>query len=105
MRGLNIFRRKPKEHDEAPEDRTPLIKSFVQQVWEAPALHNRATRRRAHLWGRIWRWDLNASEETRRTFLPRYIRRHYANTTPHTRRQRKATARILRISARYGIGQ
>lgn len=105
MRGLNIFRRKPAEaHEEAPV-RAPLAKSFIQEIWEAPALHNRATRRRARLWGRIWKWDLNASEETRRTFLPRYIRRHYANTTPRTRRQRKATARILRISAHYGIGQ
>jgi hypothetical protein len=92
-------------HERQQDERVEVPKSLVQQIMEAPALFNRRTRRSIGMYGRIWKWDLNASEETRRTFLPRYIRRHYANTTPHTRRQRKATARILRISARYGIGQ
>lgn len=73
-------------------------------VWEAPATFNRATRRSVGLLSRIWRWDLNASEETRRTYVPRYIRRHFStNLTSQTRRARKHRAVILRISRAKGI--
>lgn len=77
---------------------------FVRKVWESPATYNRKTRRMVRLYGRIWKWDLNASEETRRTFVPRYIRRHFDTAVPRTRRQRRHRATILRISKRYGIG-
>ena len=85
----------------------PVEKSIVQQVLEAPATFNRATRRAVGLTGRLWRWDLNANPETRRTYLPRYIRRHYdaaiMRTDPMpslTRRQRRHRARITRIYTR-----
>lgn len=77
---------------------------FVKAVWDAPALFNRATRRRVKLFGRIWKWDLNASEETRRTFVPRYMRRHFSATKPRSRRERRHRAYILRQAKRYGIG-
>jgi hypothetical protein len=73
----------------------------------APATHNRATRRAIGMWGSIWRWDMNATEETRRTYVPRYIRRNFkfAIEAKPTRKRRKIEARILRISARKGINQ
>lgn len=80
--------------------------SLAQQVLEAPADFNRKTRRSIGLFGRFWRWDLNASEETRRPYVPRYIRRHFNNRimlAPSTRRQRRQRARILRISRQKGI--
>jgi hypothetical protein len=80
--------------------------AIAQAVVSAPASHNRALRRSVGLWGSIWRWDLNASEETRRTFVPRYIRRHFSNRimlVPTTRRQRRERARILRVSRQKGI--
>lgn len=79
--------------------------NLVRQVWSAPAEYNRETRRRVRLFGRIWRWDLNASEETRRTYVPRYIRRHYAASLvgPNTRRRRHRRARILAITRAKGL--
>lgn len=35
--------------------------------------------------------------------VPRFIRRHYTQALPKTRRQRRVWARILRISRRKGI--
>lgn len=72
----------------------------------APAYHNRATRRSIGLWGSIWKWDVNASEETRRTFVPRYIRRHYKGATGPRARQRqhrRELARILKITVERGV--
>lgn len=105
MRGLNPFRRKQVDAgpDKAP-DHKPLERSFVEQVWDAPATFNRATRRRARLWSRIWRWDVAAFDNAPQA--PRYIRRHYAGslfTHPKTRRQRRVRARITRLVARKGI--
>lgn len=79
-------------------------KSLVQQVWEAPALFNRRMRRAAGLLSKYWRWDLNATAETRRVYTPRYIRRHFDAGIPRTRRQRKARARVLRIVERTRLG-
>lgn len=77
---------------------------FVRRVWGAPALHNRATRRRVGLVSRIWRWDVNASAEMQRTFVPRYIRRHYSHARPTgTRRQRHRWAKIERITRSKGL--
>ena len=98
---LNIFRRH--KDGDAPEVKTPLPKSIVQQVLEAPALFNRATRRSIKLWGSIWRWDLNASAETRRTYLPRYIRRHYNPKPPTTRRERRHLTHIMRLTRAKGL--
>lgn len=89
----------------------PVEKSLVQQVWESPALFNRKMRRAAGLLSKYWRWDLNASEETRRVYTPRYIRRHYGTIArrpwdfdhPKTRRQRKQRARIMALVARHGL--
>lgn len=77
-------------------------------VAQAPATANRAVRRSYGLWGSIWRWDLNAADDTRRTYVPRYIRRHYSARvmlTPSTRRERRHRARILRVSRQKGIIQ
>lgn len=79
---------------------------FIRAVWSAPALYNRATRRRVRLWGRIWRWDLNAHEDTRRTYVPRYIRRHYNRSLLDgtlTRRERRHKNRIMRIAKAKGM--
>lgn len=91
-------------HDRTQAEKVEVPKSLVQQVLEAPALFNRRTRRSIGLFGRYWKWDLNASEETRRVYLPRYIRRHFSADQPRTRRQRKARARILRIVQRTHVG-
>lgn len=79
--------------------------SLAQQVAEAPALFNRATRRSVGLFGRFWRWDLNVSAETRRPFVPRYLRRHDGALyrIPQNRRERKILARVVRISKQKGI--
>lgn len=77
----------------------------------APAYHNRATRRSVGLWGSIWRWDQNATEETRRTYIPRYIRRNYrfalvpppGTDTRLSRRTRKREARIMRFTREKGL--
>jgi hypothetical protein len=74
-----------------------------KDIAEAPALYNRATRRAFGLFGRFWRWDLNASDDTRRTYVPRYIRRHFNVAVPRTRRQRRVQARILRITREKGL--
>jgi hypothetical protein len=105
MRGINPFRRMPVEegHDGAPPTKEAITKSFVRQVWDAPATHNRATRRAARLWGRIWKWDVN-TPGFQRTFVPRYIRRHYSRKSAVTRRQRRHYNRVMRIAAHYGIG-
>lgn len=97
----NIFR-----HDKETEERVALTptQNLGRQVWSAPADFNRETRRRFGLFGRYWRWDLNASEDTRRTYVPRYIRRHYEGANPNgTRRQRRHWARILATSRAKGI--
>lgn len=99
----NIFTRGVKNPDPVKNPQPT-----VANVWESPALFNRETRRRARLWGRIWRWDLNATEETRREYLPRYIRRHFDSGKflfPKTRRQRRHRARIIAISNRSGVGR
>ena len=73
----------------------------VGVIVAAPAYHNRATRRSIGLWGSIWKWDVNATEETRRTYVPRFIRRKFGKvplTGALTRRQRKARARIMRTT-------
>lgn len=84
----------------------PLKPATVKDVWDAPALYNRETRRRAGLYGRIWRWDTNAVPEMRRTFVPRFIRRHFSTSTmllPSTRRQRRTRARIMRLVKSKGL--
>lgn len=82
-------------------------RNLVQQVLDAPALFNRRTRRSIGLYGRFWRWDLNANEDTRRTFIPRYIRRHQAALAvvgpKRTRRERRHVARIMRIAIARGM--
>lgn len=104
----NPFRRTVK-HDEAPipEDRRPLEALTVRDIWAAPAQFNRATRRRAGLWGRIWKWDTNVPEMYRE-YIPRYVRRHFDSGKflfPKTRRQRRHRARIIAISNRTGVGR
>ncbi len=106
MRLPNIFRRSQDDGKGAPEVKLPLSKPLVQQIMEAPVDFNRETRRRVGLYGRFWRWDLNAADDTRRTYVPRYIRRHYMTlqfAKPATRRQRRHRAVILRISRAKGI--
>lgn len=107
MRLPQLFNRLLDSNDPAPDARAPLPKTLVEQIWESPATYNRAMRRAAHLWGRIWRWDYNASEGTRRVFAPRYLRRHFdsALLAPghRTRRQRRTRARMLRLVGRYGL--
>ena len=73
---------------------------FVKRVWDAPVDFNRATRRSVGLTGRIWRWNPGAPME-----LPRYARRHAeaAVLTPHTRRQRRHRARIMRDLKQRGL--
>lgn len=96
-----------------------MPRNWRREIWEAPALYNRHVRRAAGLLSRFWRWD--SSPETRRTFVPRYIRRHFdadhrveiadsipydeygSFTHPKTRRQRRHRARILAISKRSGL--
>lgn len=78
--------------------------SFIVKVWKAPADYNRADRRAAHLWGRLWKWDAQALGLDP-MLLPRYARRHwkqYEFTQPKTRRQRKHRARILKAMAARG---
>lgn len=77
--------------------------STAHAIVQAPATANRAARRAVGLWGSIWRWDLNASPETRRTYVPRYIRRHFNPAVPKTRRARRHQAVILRISRQKGL--
>lgn len=91
---------------EKPEERA-LKGPTVEDVWKSPALFNRATRRRAGLTGRIWRWDMNVPG-MQRTFVPRYIRRHFSAETmsgAKTRRQRKQRARIMRLVKSTGIAR
>ena len=98
------------ERTEATEARIERTKrpaeDLIRAIWTSPVDYNRETRRRARLFGRIWKWDLSANEKTRRTYVPRYIRRHYKQvpTSPsRTRRQRRHWAVIQRISQRKGI--
>lgn len=89
---LNPFRRKG---EAVPEPKTKLGIT-PHDVWSAPVDFNRVTRRWAHLWGNIWRWDTGPKPPS----VPRYARRHYAPdllTHPKTRRQRRHKARIMRI--------
>jgi hypothetical protein len=100
----NPFRRQADQ----PEVPKPLAELTIRDIWDAPAMFNRATRRRAGLWGRIWKWDLNASEETRRVYTPRYIRRHFDSDKfirPTTRRQRRHRAVIMRIAKTMGMNR
>ena len=58
---------------------------------------NRETRRRARLFGGMWRGTPGDSVS-----LPRYVRRHYQEVVvmhPRTRRERRHRARILRAMA------
>lgn len=69
----------------------------IKEVWTAPADFNRAGRRAARLWGRIWKWDAEALGT--QNMVPRYVRRHHDTekfTNPKTRRQRRHRARIMR---------
>jgi hypothetical protein len=88
-----------KSHEVEPERPAPKVEdSFMARVWKSPADYNRAARRTARLWGRIWKWDPNAQGYVERP--PRYARRHYRPdlfVAPKTRRQRRHRARILRI--------
>lgn len=102
-----------------PAPKMRFAKSLREQVWEAPAYFNRATRRAAGLVSRYWRWDHKALGYVPQA--PRYIRRHYkadvtddgpdglpvttygAFTHPKTRRQRRHRARILAIARRNGL--
>lgn len=84
--------------DTAPVVAPKVEDSLIMRVWKSPASFNRAARRQARLWGRIWRWDPQALGVSP-NLPPRYVRRHYnitKFTTPKTRRQRKVRARILR---------
>lgn len=96
----NPFRR----HEAAPEQPKPPSQLTPADVWAEPALHNRATRRWARLWGSIWKWDQQALGLP--ADLPsRYVRRHLKPAQfihPKTRRQRKARARIMRAVAARG---
>lgn len=97
----NIFTRGVKNPDPVKNDQPT-----VADVWKSPALFNRETRRRAGLLSRFWRWDTQGIPEMRRTFVPRYIRRHFKAETmlaPTTRRQRKVRARIMRATKQAGI--
>lgn len=70
----------------------------IIDVWGAPADYNRATRRKAGLFGRDWKWDARAIGNDP-DLPPRYVRRHHAPSillTPKTRRERKHKARIMR---------
>ncbi len=119
-----LFNRSGQNADRATEvtKRVTKTKSLVEQVWDAPALFNRKTRRAVGMLSKVWRWNLNATYDTRRVFIPRYIRRHFkgdqrdevegyapqviaygAFTHPKTRRERKARARIIRLASRTGI--
>lgn len=71
----------------------------MKAVWDAPATFNRASRRAAGLFGRMWRWDMALLDPGAADRPPRYVRRHWSEkvlTHPKTRRQRRHKARILR---------
>lgn len=98
-----IFNRDRDPRVNARPEKPP--QSLAERILKEPALFNRATRRSIGLYGRFWKWDVNV-DGMRRTYVPRYIRRHYQTQTmrvPHTRRQRKERARILRISRAKGL--
>ena len=107
---LNI--RNPFRRAEAPagtEDPKPFVKLppvlTPKMVWEAPADFNRATRRWAKLWGRIWKWDREALGVPA-DLPPRYARRHFKPEVflfPKTRRQRRHRARIVRAMRQRGV--
>ena len=88
------------KRDEAPAVPVQPKGLTPQEVWESPALHNRATRRWARLWGSIWKWDQQALGLDPN--LPRrYARRHFDQQKflfPKTRRQRRHRAVILRVA-------
>jgi len=71
----------------------------MKRVWDAPANYNRASRRAARLWGRIWKWDVRALGVDP-DLPPRCVRRHWSPTLlamPNpTRRQRRHKACVLR---------
>lgn len=85
------------EQDFIPAPRVEGLDGLIKQVWESPADWNRTARRKARLWGRIWKWD--AAALGLQNIPPRYVRRHFDSakfTNPRTRRQRRHRARILR---------
>ena len=86
--------------EQAPDKPKPPALLTPAEVWESPALHNRATRRWAKLWGSIWKWDQQALGLP--ADLPRrYARRHFDQQKflfPKTRRQRRHRAVILRVA-------
>lgn len=105
MKGLNRVKRflSPTEDGEPIEKPQP---NLVQQILDAPAEFNRATRRAIGLYGRFWKWDMRGTE-MQRTFVPRYIRRHSEVlkivTRKRTRRERRHVARIHRIAITRGM--
>lgn len=74
----------------------------AHRIVQAPATASRAVRRAIGLWGGLWKWDTNATE-MQRTYVPRYLRRHYSADAPKTRRARRHRAVILRLSRAKGI--
>lgn len=114
MNLLTNIRNAFKRDREDPETRATAAPT-VADVWASPALFNRATRRRAGITGRIWKWDTRGTE-MQRTFVPRYIRRNYRKVPTVsigafgdvyapalTRRQRKMRSKIMRIVAQTGL--
>lgn len=86
------------------DERTTSSVATMKDIWEDPQKFNRATRRAAHLFGRMWRWG--KAERNWRAQAPRYIRRHYGVDTfahPKTRRTRRQRARITRMIIRKGL--
>ena len=102
MRFLDkLLNRSAQSVDRAPERRiaNPTL-DFVRQVYEAPALFNRHTRRAVGILSKVWRWDLRGTE-MERLFVPRYVRRHGPRViatrgTHRTRRERREAARVNR---------
>lgn len=89
--------------DKATETRVEIEPTLGEQVWRAPALFNRKTRRAYGILSKVWRWDTNV-EGMQRTYVPRYIRRHVKALVTHkTRRERRHRATIIRIAAQKGI--
>lgn len=84
------------------QKRTADHRSLRAQVFDAPADHNRRTRRAVGMLSAIWRWATPA-EMGNAEMAPRYIRRHHIARIPKTRRQRRHRARVLRIIEVKGI--
>ena len=82
-----------------PGEKKEVPRSTIEDVWDAPADYNRATRRRAGLLSKVWRWDIPAQKTA-----PRYVRRHFARAWAGgvTRRVRKERARCIRLMQTRG---